>query len=1193
MSGPSEAAGRHDAGSDASPDPASPERTPAHLVIGLGASAGGLEAYREFFASMPTDLGMRCVLVQHLDPRYESALASIVATYTAMPVETAADGMRVEPDRVYVIPPDAILTIRNDTLRVVQPAPPAARRTSINTFLVSLAEDKGEDAIGIILSGFGSDGALGIAAIKEHGGLTLSQAEYDHHAKSGMPQSAASGGSVDYVLPASGMPEALVEYRRNRLASDAARGPDGLRHDLHSHLPAVCAVLNARLGRDFSQYKPGTLMRRIQRRMHVRQTEQVSDYLQQLRTRPDEAELLFHELLIGVTRFFRDGDTFEAVENRILPRLLADLPGDEPVRVWVAGCATGEEAYTVAILLKEAVAASGRPRTVQVFATDVDARVIEVARAGLYEAPIVADLSPERLQRHFLKEDGRYRIAKDLREMCLFSVHDLVKDPPFSRLDLVTCRNLMIYFDPELQARVLTTFHYALRPDRFLLLGSSESAGAGQHLFEPLDRRRRIFVRRDAPTSLPGVSSAAWAQSRNPARPPSRHAPDDIDRRAARAMTRYAPAFLVVDRKADILRFSGHTAKYLEPATGVASLNLFGLLHAALRRLARGALEQAAVTGRRVVHEAICIDVGPQCELVTLIVEPLPPAGGDELFLVAFQEAGPAAQDAVSEAEDAASTAARDDAAVEALERELRGTRERLRDANEALETVTAELQSANEEYLSVNEELQSANEELETSKEELQSLNEELQTINAELTQRNDSLVRSSSDLANLFDSTSIATLFLDNQLRIRRFTPQVLGIFKVREGDEGRPITDIVTRLSRDGLGDDVRQVLQTLVPVEREVMLMEADVSYLMQVRPYRDVNDVVDGAVVTFVDITERRKSEQTRALLAAIVESSQDAIIGHDLDGVVTSWNAGAEALYGFTADEAIGRILSTLLRDSLLGDWPDMRERLSNGEQIASFERSGTDKDGRAIDVAITLSPVRQAGGRIVGASLVARDVGERKAAEQRAALLLGELDHRVKNILAIVMAVISQTLRFSETPEAFAREVEGRVVAIAKAHGLLTNSGHGGILLSALVATELAPFDHGNGNVSVSGPDVELTPRAGLALAMAVHELASNAAKYGALSAAEGRLAVTWEIVASAGEELVLTLAWSEAGGPPVRAPTRRGFGTTLIERAIRHDFNARVTREFLPTGVRCTLAVPLGGEFGRPVPPDKETPR
>ncbi len=1174
-------------------NPAS-DRPPAHLVIGLGASAGGLEAYKEFFSQMPPDLGVSCILVQHLDPHYESALASIVATYTTMPVELAADGVRVEADRVYVIPPDAILTIKNGTLRLASPASPASRRTSINTFLVSLAEDKGEDAIGIILSGFGSDGALGIAAIKEHGGLTLSQAEYDHHAKSGMPQSAASSGSVDYVLAAADMAAVLIDYRRNRMACDAAKGPDGLRGDLRSQLPAICTLLNTSLGRDFSQYKPGTLMRRIQRRMHVRRTDQVPDYLEQLRTRPEEAELLFHELLIGVTRFFRDGDTFEAVETRILPGLLADLPGGEPIRVWVAGCATGEEAYTMAILLKEALAASGRPRTIQIFATDIDARAIDVARAGLYEASIVADLSPERLERHFLKEDGRYRIAKNLREMCLFSVHDLVKDPPYSRLDLVTCRNLMIYFDTELQGRVLTTFHYALRSDRFLLLGSSESVGAGSHLFEPLDRRRRIFVRREAAATLPRVSATSWAEARGSARPPSRQVHDDIDRRAARAMAQYAPAFLVVDRQADILRFSGQTARYLEPVTGVASLNLFSLLHASLRRVARGALEQAAVTGRRVLHEAVAIDLGPHCELITLIVEPLPPAGGEELFLVAFQEAGPApVRDVTPDAESAASPPNRDDAAIEGLERELRVTRERLRDANEALESVTAEMQSTHEEYLSVNEELQSANEELETSKEELQSLNEELQTINAELIQRNESLVRSSSDLVNLFDSTSIATLFLDNQLRIRRFTPQVLGIFKVREGDEGRPITDIVTRLTRDGLGADVREVLHTLVPVEREVALIETDVSYLMQVRPYRDLNDVVDGVVVTFVDITERKKSEATRALLAAIVESSQDAIIGHGLDGVVTSWNEGAEALYGFTAAEATGRMLTTLLQDPSFGNWHDMLERLGNGERIESFERCGSGKDGHTIDVAITMSPVRQADGRIVGASLVARDIGDRKAAEQRAALLLGELDHRVKNILAIVMAVISQTLRFSETPAAFASEVEGRVLAIAKAHSLLTESGHGGILLSALIATELAPFDHstgtGTGNVSVSGPDVELTPRAGLALALAVHELASNAAKYGALSTAAGRLVLAWEI-APAAEGPMLTLTWTESGGPEVRAPTRRGFGTTVIERAIQNDFGASVTREFLPTGVICTLAVPLTAEVGRSVLPDRK---
>ncbi len=524
------------------------------------------------------------------------------------------------------------------------------------------------------------------------------------------------------------------------------------------------------------------------------------------------------------------------------------------------------------------------------------------------------------------------------------------------------------------------------------------------------------------------------------------------------------------------------------------------------------------------------------------------------------------------------------------------GTKERLRDVSEELEAANEELQSSNEEYLSVNEELQSANEELETSKEELQSLNEELQTINAELNNRNDSLVRSNSDLVNLFDSTSIATLFLDRELRIRRFTPRLLDIFNVREGDEGRPISDIVTRLTRDGLEQDVQRVLRTLVPTEREVAVAEGGASYLMQVRPYRDLNNVIDGAVVTFVDISERKTHEQARSKLAAIVESSQDAIIGHDLDGLVTSWNEGAERLLGAPASAAIGQPMPALLRDALPWDWPAMLAMLRAGSHLPSFECAGTSATGQPIEVAVTVSPVREGDGRLVGVSVVATDIGARKAAEEKAALLLGELDHRVKNILAIVSAVISQTLKTTATPEAFADEVGGRVQAIAKAHSLLTQSGVGEVSLRAILQTELAPYDRSAGNVSVTGQDVALTPKAGLAVAMALHELASNAAKYGALSADTGRLAVRWDIADDAGGKgsiqegegvqegvQTLTLAWTETGGPAVLPPTRRGFGTTLIERSLAHEFDAEVTRDFLPSGLRCTVVIPLTGEVGR----------
>ena len=1145
------------------------------LVVGIGASAGGIDAFKTFFSAMPTDIGMAFVIVQHLDPNHESSLAAIIATYTAMPVHVAADGMLVGPNHIFVIPPDAILTIKDGILHIARPAPPSARRISVNTFLESLAEDQGENAVAIILSGFGSDGALGIAAVKEHGGLTLSQAEFDHHAKRGMPQSAASGGFVDHVLAVEDMPKALLDYRNHRAICDAHKGPDGIREDLPSHLATICAILHGRLGRDFSDYKAGTLMRRIQRRMHVLQTDEVSEYVAQLRKLPHEAEMLFRELLISVTRFFRDREAFEAVEVKVIPGLLAEPDAAGPIRVWIAGCATGEEAYSTTILLREALLRSECRRQVQVFATDVDDRAITFARAALYPATIAADLSPERLERNFVREDGSYRVAKDIREMCLFSTHDLVKDPPFSRLDLVCCRNLLIYFEPQLQQRVIATFHYALRPGRYLFLGPSESVTTQPRMFVPLDKRYRIYSRQGAAASLP-----SFPLSRPADVPPGRRAQpvaaDDIDRRAARAIARYAPAFLVVDRQNEILRFSGQTAKFLEPATGVATLNLFALLHPDLRPAVRAALKEAAATDERVIHEALCMEVGTNFEAVNLIVEPLSAGADGGLFVVAFQDAGRAApqQNALPGPEEGGE-------AAQANALDLLGTKERLRNVSEELEAANEELQSSNEEYLSVNEELQSANEELETSKEELQSLNEELQTINAELNNRNDSLIRSNSDLANLFDSTAIATLFLDRDMRIRRFTPSLLDIFNVMDGDEGRPISDIVTRLTEGGLAQDVQRVLRTLAPSEREVSLADGQ-SYLMQVRPYRDLNNVIDGAVITFVDLSERKKHEQARSRLASIVESSQDAILSCDLDGTVTSWNGAAERLLDMPAGMAVGGPIPALLRGGVPWEWPQMLAMLGGGQHLPTQECVGTSRAGHTVEASVTISPVREADGRITGISVVARDISVRKAAERKAALLLGELDHRVKNILAIVSAVISQTLRTTTTPEAFATEVGGRIQAIAKAHSLLTQAGIGEVSLRAILDTELAPYGRSVSNITVAGPDIALTPKAGLALAMAMHELASNATKYGALSTPSGRLSVEWQVGGERDGE-VLMLAWTETGGPAVSPPTRRGFGTTLIERSLAHELDAAVTRDFLPVGLRCGIVIPLTPTIGR----------
>nr|WP_272876788.1 PAS domain-containing protein [Neoroseomonas terrae] len=562
------------------------------------------------------------------------------------------------------------------------------------------------------------------------------------------------------------------------------------------------------------------------------------------------------------------------------------------------------------------------------------------------------------------------------------------------------------------------------------------------------------------------------------------------------------------------------------------------------------------------------MDVGEHREFVSLAVEPFSGPAGEPLFLVAFREVGFVPQDAAAER-----GVSDQGGAVEALNEELLVAQERLRD-------LTEELEAAKEEYLSVNEELNAANEELETSREELQSLNEELQTINAELSNRNESLVRSNSDLVNLLDSTPIAILFLDGDMRIRRFTPRLLDIFKVREGDEGRPISDIVTRLGSNGLEEDVQQVLRTQAPIAREVTLTDSDTSYVMQIRPYRDLNNVLDGVIITFIDISERKRIEEVRSRIAAIVDSSQDAIISTDLDGIITSWNMGAEQLYGYPAAEAAGKPLSILLAAPALDDWPEVLEKLRQGERIAQFDSIRVAQGGLSIDVAITISPVKGAEERITGASVVARDITHRREAELKTALLLGELDHRVKNILAIVSAVVSQTLKATPSPEVFAVEVEGRIQAIAKAHSLLTQTGRGEMSLRILVETELAPYDREGRNLSIKGGDVALTPKAGMALALAIHELASNAAKYGALSTPAGHLAVEWTIA----EDEMLTLIWAEAGGPHVRPPSRRGFGTTLIERALTAELDAEVNRQFLASGLLCTIRLALTDEIGRP---------
>lgn len=1022
------------------------------LVVGIGASAGGLSAFSSFFKAMPADSGMTFVLVQHLSPDYQSQLAEILGKTTDMPVLEAQNGMQLTPNTVYVIPPDATLTVANRKLAVQKPAPPRAERKPIDSFFFSLAADAGENAVCIILSGTGTDGTRGLSAVKENGGLTMAQAEYDHMAMSGMPQSAAASGQVDEVMAVEDMPAKLLAYKDHLQKVASFKGDDGTRNDMALNLATISKLLHAKLGHDFSRYKEKTLVRRIQRRMQVLHVDSVTEYIGILKKLPVEIELLFREFLIGVTQFFRDPMAFDALEKTAIPKILQHKTNNDTVRVWVAGCSTGEEVYSIAILLKEACIKMLITPKLQVFGTDVDDRAVAIARAARYRS--VTGVSAERLDRWFAGDGDHHCPVKEVREICVFSGHSVVKDPPFSKLDLLSCRNLLIYMNPDLQERVLKSFHYALRPDGILFLGPSEGTTRLTSAFVALDKKHRIFARLKSEMMLPQLSPSPVLVKSHPVENVGFTATEDrTDRNARRALELYAPVYVVIDRDQNIVRFSGgNVGGYLEPSSGPASLKLYGLLRKSLRPAVEDALQSVAKTYQPFVQEDIALTIDGKSRLITLIVTPI---AGD-LCVVAFQDS----RVAVADVQSSGPRAESNDHESMAMQQELRSIKMQLQIALDELETTNEEMKSTSEEYQSVNEELQSSNEELETAKEEMMSVNEELHTVNADMTAKNEMMVVLNNDLKNLLDSTDIATVFLDNDLRIKSFTSGMMQIIHLRDEDRGRPITEIVHLLNYSDLQKDVREVLRKLKVLEKEVRVEEHGMTFIMRIHPYRTTDNFIDGVVITFVDISGRKR--------------------------------------------------------------------------------------------------------------------------AEERAAVLMGELDHRVKNILSIVSAVVKQTLRSSPMPEDFAKNIEGRINAIAQAHSVLTkDGGQSETLLRPLIETELAPYNCA-GNITIVGVDVMLSPKASLALSMAVHELCSNATKFGALSSEVGKLSVTWTVVGLLGAP-ILQIIWLETDGPPVKVPKRRGFGTTLIERGLPYELDATVVRDFLETGVRCSINIPLTESIGR----------
>jgi two-component system CheB/CheR fusion protein len=1049
------------------------EDASALTVVGLGGSAGCIPALEAFFQRVAPDSGSAYVVVLHLSPEYESRLAEVLGRSTSLRVQQVTKAVRIAPNQVYVIPPGRQLEMRDGTLAVEDLEQPAGPRVAIDNFFRTLAAAHGPQAAAVVFSGTGADGTLGIRQVKEYGGLAVAQspseAEYD-----AMPRSAIATGMVDYVLPASAMPAQIDAYwetsRRMRLPEEAAPAPEQREegpvqeHALHD----VLSHIRAQTGHDFSQYKRATVLRRIGRRMQVNGLESLPTYRDFLRSHPAEVGDLIGDLLISVTQFFRDWESWEALERDVLPRLFEGKTANDELRAWVCGCATGEEAYTLAILLLEWAERMAQPPRIQIFATDMDASAIAKGRLGIYPETITVDVSEERLRRWFYRHPNSYQVRKEVREAVLFASHDVLKDTPFSRLDLVTCRNLLIYLNREAQERVFDTFHFALRPDGRLMLGPSESADGVASLFGPTDKQHRLYVRRPVarsvvpllpPTALetgsdltvPSAATAAAAVA-NLAAPPTPVIPPWISvgaglpaegssgivppqrpvsagRELLRSvLEQLAPPSVLVDENNEIVHLSNGAGRFLHVTDGEPTKNLLLLVQPDLRIELRAILyASAAEQSDKVRVVRVGLAEGQPAVAMRLSVRRVStPEGARGYALVLFEEALEA-ETAVTVASTVPLTHAPHTAATVSdlgasadevarqLEREISNLQSYLRSTIEQYEALTEELKASNEELQAMNEEQRSSAEELETSKEELQSVNEELSTVNHELKARVEEVSRANSDLQNFLASTDIGTLFLDRELRIKRYTPTAGLLFNLIPTDVGRPLANLASRLDYPTLAEDAERVLERLVPVEREITSGDGQRHFLARLLPYRSQEDRIEGVIVTFVDISERLRAEyelrKSQERFRLLVEGARDyAMFLLDPDRRITFWSVGAERIFGWTEQETLGQSGDMIFT-------PEDREQGVPGrEQQTALEtgraadrrwhlrKDGTPfwADGVMMRLGIT-EPKRvgepsssNAWGALHGFAKITRDATEEKRAEDAIRQANEELEQRV-----------------------------------------------------------------------------------------------------------------------------------------------------------------------------------------------------
>ena len=957
------------------------EQPKSFLVVGLGASAGGLEAFTAFLKATPDDSGMAFVLVHHVDPEHKSLMAELLSRHTKMPVVLAQNDMPVAPDHVYVIPPNYYMEINNGVLHLFAPQDKRGTRLPINRFLTSLAYDQGRNAVAVILSGTGTDGSAAIADIKAQGGIILVQDPVEAQ-QDGMPRSAIATGAADHVMPIAQMPDIISKFAHHVIVASTARKTP-LGETARESLAMIIATLKAHSPINFDLYKEGTLLRRIERRMVLRHMQNSVDYNALLMDSPEEAENLCRDLLISVTSFFRDPDAYAYLEKTLLPDLIRSHNPGQMVRVWVPACATGEEAYSLAMLLIERVSNQRNDIKIQIFASDVDERALATARAGVYPDSIETEVTQSRLNRFFIKEDHSYRVTRELRDSVVFASQNVLADAPFSKLDLISCRNLLIYLTPEAQDRVIETFHFALNDGGVLFLGMSETVGDDEMMFQPVSKRHRIF-RRSGPSRARRLSLGSTGHVHSPtglSLPPPRepHGGMRLAELSQRLLIeRYAPAAVLVNANAETLYLEGKTDQYIKVPSGEASRDLLAMAREGLRARLASLLRSARETGAEATNTAT-LKRGDHRVSVEMHAHPVS-VNGSKLFLVTFQDQAEPQHEMKGVAHEGANS--------HLIEQELEKTRADLRNTILEYERTTEDLKASNEEAMSMNEEFQSTNEELETSKEELQSLNEELTTLNTQLQQKIEAERHLTDDLNNLFASSGIATIFLNRDRKIMRYTPATRELFNLISKDVGRPISDITSVVDDPTLFDDIARVQKTLVPRQIEVQAKEGQ-WYIRRILPYRTQDEKIDGVVITFSNVSalkeSQRKTRAAKHFSEDIVNTVRDPLLVLDRDLSVVSASRSFHRLFRPTDEDILGKSLFTLTD----GQWdiPELRRHLGDvlpkKRPIDAFSMSinigGQDKRDLVLN-ARKLANEHAAGDLIL---LALEDVTEQKKARQ------------------------------------------------------------------------------------------------------------------------------------------------------------------------------------------------------------------